>query len=284
MEGDGMKQIWQATLFAVALAGPLAAEEPLTKDTVVASVDGTAITLGHMVVLRDSLPAQYQQLPDDVLFNGILEQLINQAALEASLGGALKPYDRLKLDNDRRGYLAGAVLQDVVAAAVTDAALQAAYDARFKDAAPQTEYHAAHILVDNEQQARDLRAQIDGGGDFGELAKAHSTDGSAAGGGDLGWFGLGMMVPPFEAAVVALKPGEVGGPIQTQFGWHLVKLMETRIAEAPPLDSMREELAAEIESKAIEAHVTALLAKAKVEKPGAGIDPALLKDLTILDK
>lgn len=269
------------------LATPLAAQDAaadLGAGTVVATVNGTDITLGHMIVLRNSLPAQYQALPDDVLFNGILEQLIQQVALEQSMEGRITPRDRMAIDNDRRGYLSGVALQAVVDGAVTDAALQAAYDARFKDATPETEYNAAHILVETEEQAADLKAQIDGGADFADLARQHSGDGAAANGGDLGWFGLGMMVKPFEDAVVALQPGQVGGPIQTQFGWHLVLLKETRQAAIPSLDEVRAELADEIERTAVEAHIATLTDAAAIERPGQGIDPAALRDLTLLDK
>ncbi|HMO70303.1 MAG TPA: peptidyl-prolyl cis-trans isomerase [Paracoccaceae bacterium] len=174
-------------------------------------------------------------------------------------------------------------LRAVMAGAVTDAGLQAAYDARFKDAAPATEYHAAHILVDSEEKAADLKAQVEGGADFAVLAREHSTDpGSGARGGDLGWFGLGQMVKPFEDAVVALEPGQVGGPIQTQFGWHIIRLTETRLAAVPTLDQMRDELSAEIERQAVDAHIADLTARAEITRPGEGIDPATLRDLSLL--
>lgn len=265
------------------ISGPVLAEDP-TAATVVATVNGTEITLGHMVVLRESLPAQYQSLPDDVLFKGILDQLIQQTALEQSVGEpGLR--DQLALENDRRGYLSGVALQQVVASAVTDEALQAAYDARFKDAQPQTEYNAAHILVDSEEKANDLKAQIEGGADFAELAKANSTDvGSGANGGDLGWFGMGMMVKPFEDAVVAAEVGKVAGPVQSQFGWHLILVAETRVAAAPTLDDMRDELASEIERAAVDAKIQDVTAAAEVTKPGESLDPALLRDATLVTK
>ncbi len=283
-------QFWAALAVMATLALPVAAQDApadtvvdATADTVVATVNGKAITLGHMIVLRATLPEQYQQLPDDVLFNGILEQLVQQETLEQSIPEIARR-DMLALENDRRGYLSGVVLQDVVQDAVTDDALQAAYDARFKDAAPQTEYNAAHILVDSEAKAAELKAQIDGGADFAELARSNSTDGAAQNGGDLGWFGLGMMVEPFEDAVVTMTAGEVKGPVQTDFGWHLIKLTETRIASVPSLDDLRDELAGEIESKAVEAHIKGLSDAATIEKPGIGIDPSVLRDETLLDK
>jgi len=264
------------------LVAPAAAQD-VSADTVVATVNGTAITLGHMIVLRETLPDQYQALPDDVLFKGILEQLIQQAALEQSLAGKTTKRDALALENSRRGYLSGVALEGVVAAAVTDTALQAAYDAKYAGAGGQTEYHAAHILVDTQEKAAALKAEIDTGADFAELARANSTDGAAESGGELGWFGPGMMVKPFEDAVLAMKPGEVAGPVQTQFGWHLIKLAETRIASAPPLDQVRDELATEIEKTAVAAAIDALTAAATVTRPGEGIDPAALKDQSLLD-
>jgi peptidyl-prolyl cis-trans isomerase C len=267
------------------LTAPLWAEDAPTADTVVATVNGTAITLGHMIIAREALPDQYKALPPDVLFKGILDQLVQQTALEQSMDGKLTRRDTLHLENEERGYVSARALEAVVRGAVTDAALQAAYDARFKDAAPQTEYNAAHILVADEAKAKELLAELEAGADFAELAKTNSTDtGSGAAGGDLGWFGLGMMVKPFEEAVVAAEVGKVAGPVQSDFGFHLILVKETRVAAQPTLDDIRDELATEIEQQAIEAHVTEVTAAAAVETPGEGIDPALLGDLSLLDK
>ena len=273
-----------AVAAVLSIAAPAVAED-MTADTVVATVNGTNITLGQMIVLRGTLSEQYQALPDDVLFKGILEQLIQQAMLEQSLGDKITKRDLIAVENNKRGYLSGIALQAVVGAAVNDATLQAAYDARFKDAAPQTEYHAAHILVATEEEAKAVKAELDGGADFAELAKTKSTDtGSGANGGDLGWFGMGAMVKPFEDAVIAAKVGEVTTPVKSDFGWHLIKLAETRIASAPPLDDLRDELAAEIEQKAIEAHIKTLTDAAAITRPGMEFDPKALRDETIVDK
>ena len=277
---------WRVMAVAAALifTGPAVAED-MTAETVVATVNGTNITLGQMIVLRGTLSEQYQALPDDVLFKGILEQLIQQVMLEQSLGDKVTKRDLIAVENNKRGYLSGIALQAVVGASVTDAALQAAYDARFKDAAPQTEYHAAHILVATEDEAKTIKTELDGGADFAELAKAKSTDtGSGANGGELGWFGLGAMVKPFEDAVIAAKVGEVTAPVKSDFGWHLIKVAETRIAAAPPLDDLRDELAAAIEQKAIEAHLKTLTDAATITRPGDGFDPKSLRDETIVDK
>jgi len=254
-----------------------------TAQTVVASVNGSDITLGQVVALRETLPEEYQALADDVLYQGILEQLIQQTALAQSQEDKLTARDEVMISNQRRTYVSGAALQSVVEAAVTDATIQAAYDAKYKGAAPLTEYHASHILVETEEQAKDLKAQLDGGADFAGLAKANSTDGSAAGGGDLGWFGPGMMVKPFEDAVIALQPGQVSAPVQTQFGWHLILLAETRNAAAPPLAEVSADLSTELQRQAIEAHVAAITKAATVTRV-EGIDPTVVRSQTLFDE
>lgn len=263
-----------------------AASEPLTvpaaPDTVVATVNGTAITLGHMIVLREQLPEEYQSLPDDVLFRGILDQLVQQTALAQSVGDKLSHRDNLALENDRRAYMSGAAVQLAMAVPITDEALQAAYDTKYGATQPTKEYRASHILVATEEEAKGLKARIDGGASFAEVAMAHSTDGAAASGGDLGWFGKGMMVKEFEDAVATMVPGAVSDPIKTQFGWHLINLIEARSASAPTLDSVREELASVIRQQAVEARIAELTSPSAVKRSDEGIDPGVLRDATLL--
>src|SRR5690606_27065309 len=130
----------------------------------------------------------------------------------------------------------------------------AAYDARYGSATPETEYKASHILVETEEAAADLVKQLADGADFATLARDNSTGPSGPNGGDLGWFGTGMMVKPFEDAVVALEPGEIAGPVQTDFGWHVIKREETRLKDAPDFAAVKDELADELQRKTVEAH------------------------------
>jgi len=275
-------RLWSGLAIMAVLAGPAIAEGE-TAATVMASVNGVDITLGQMIAMRESLPQEYQSLPPDVLFDGILEQLIQQEALRQSVT-ELSPRHKANVENDTRGYVSGVAIESVVLSAVTDEALQAAYDTRFKDAAPMTEYNAAHILVETVEEAEAIKAELAAGADFAELAKTRSIDtGSGAAGGDLGWFGLGVMVKPFEDAVVAAKVGEVAGPITSDFGQHLVLVKETRIAANPTLDQMRDELASEIEAAAVEAKVKELTDAATITRPGEGLDPTLLNNSVFID-
>ncbi|MFV0333820.1 MAG: peptidylprolyl isomerase [Tropicimonas sp.] len=276
---------WAAGLVALTMAasGPvLAQDDAVTADTVVATVGGADITLGHMIVARNTLPPQYQQLDPATLWDGLLDQLVQQNAMAQSLGEDVSKATQLSIDNAVSGLLAGEAIGKLLQAAVTEEALQAAYDARFAEAEPTPEYHAAHILVETEDEAKALREALDGGADFAELAKEKSTGPTGPNGGDLGWFGLGMMVPEFETAVVALEPGQVSDPVQTQFGWHVVKLIETRMAEPPALDEVRGELAAEIENAAVQETLDKVLAETEVVKPETEFDPALLNNLDLV--
>ncbi|MEZ5771297.1 MAG: peptidylprolyl isomerase [Defluviimonas denitrificans] len=269
-------------LFAAAvLVGTMARAEDPTADTVVATVNGTDITLGQMIALRDTLPAQYLQLDDKTLFDGILDQLVQQTALAADAKPTKK--DELTLQNQRMGYLAGTVLEATAEGAISDDALKAAYDAKYGTTDPAKEFHAAHILVPTEDEAKAIKAELDGGADFATVAKEKSTGPSGPNGGDLGWFSAGMMVKPFEDAVMALAVDQVSDPVQTEFGWHVIKLYETRDASVPTLDEAKDELSGDLRQKAVEARVKEVTDTAKVEKMTDGIDPAVIKSDKIFD-
>ncbi len=258
------------------------AGEAADAETVVATVNGTDITLGHMIVLKQRLPEQYRQLPPNVLFDGILDQLVQQTLLGQEVE-QLSAGSQLTIDNEMRALRANEELSQIAQTSVTDEAIQAAYDASYGAAEPGMEYNASHILVATEDEATALVEEINGGADFAELAKTKSTGPSGPRGGELGWFGEGAMVEPFEVAVKAMEPGSVSAPVQTQFGWHVIKLNETRQATAPALDEVRTELMDQVQRSAIEARIEELTSAADVtRKTSTEIDPALLDDLSLL--
>lgn len=265
-----------AAFFCAVAALPVHAEgaDPAR---VVATVNGAEITLGHVALMAAQLPPETLAEPADVLFSAILDQLIRQAAL-AGLAGEPGPRERMAVENYTRIVAAAKVLEGAVAEGLTEDALKAAYAERFSDRAPDTEYNAAHILVTERAEADRIAAEIAAGGDFAELARRHSIDGAAVRGGDLGWFGPGVMVPAFEAAVIGLQPGQVSEPIQTQFGWHLVKLLDSRIASVPSFETVREGLAAEVEDRIVNEEIAEAVRAAKVERLTDGLDPAAAFD------
>lgn len=258
--------------------------EPPTAETVVATVNGVEITLGHMIVARASLPQQYQQLEDEVLYDGILEQLVQQSALAQNFEGDVPLRITKSLENEERSLLAGEVVEAVLQDAITEEALQELYDRQFGDIDPEEEYNASHILVETEEVALAVKETIDGGADFGATAREKSTGPSGPNGGELGWFGPGMMVPAFEAATIALEVGEVSAPVQTQFGWHIIKLNETRKAEIPTLEDVRADLTQELSQIAAQEAIQNATEAADVQVPAdLEIDPAVLKQTDLLE-
>ena len=271
-----------ATLgLAVTLAMPAQAQDA---NTVVATVNGKDITIGHMILARTTLPEQYQQLPDDVLFEGILKQLVEQSLLADSFTGDLPKRISISLENEKRSLIAGERVEAVLTAALTYEAIQAAYDSKFADAEPTQEYNASHILVETEEEALALKSELDAGADFASAAKEKSTGPSGSNGGALGWFGKGAMVPSFEAAVADLDVGAVSAPVKTQFGWHVIILNETRNASAPTLAEVRPELEDALRKSALSNAIEILREKADVDQSGAeGINPSVLSDLSVVE-
>jgi peptidyl-prolyl cis-trans isomerase C len=148
----------------------------------------------------------------------------------------------------------------------TDEELKAEYETRIADA-PKQEFHARHILVDDEAKAKDLIAQLDKGAKFEQLAKDNSKDGSSSEGGDLGWFNPNQMVKPFSDAVQQLEVGKyTATPVKSEFGWHVIKLEEQRATTPPPFDSVKDQLGPLVSQKKFEAHLKELVKAAKVER------------------
>ncbi|MAC81036.1 MAG: peptidylprolyl isomerase [Rhodobacteraceae bacterium] len=264
--------------------GPLHAEDAASPETVVATVNGQDITLGNMMILYANLPQQYQQIPVEQLFDGILNQLIQQETLKQAFTGTPPASVTLSLENEKRALLAASEIGTMLEGVSTDEAVQAAYDAKYADGSEEPEWNASHILVETEDEAKAIKKVLEDGGDFAEVAKTSSTGPSGPSGGSLGWFKAGQMVPAFEEAVKTMKPGDISDPVQTRFGWHIIKLNETRIAEAPALDDVRGEIVNELESAAIEDYVNKLTDEADIERPDlSNVDPSILQQTDLLD-
>ncbi|MEQ6202889.1 peptidylprolyl isomerase [Sulfitobacter sp. HNIBRBA2951] len=269
-----------------ALALPASAQETATADpkTVVATVGETEITIGHMIVAWASLPEQYQNLPDDVLFKGILDQLVQQTALMQQFDGTLPARVDLQIENERRSLVAGEAVNGIMEKPLDEAEVQAAYQADFGSAEQAPEYNASHILVETEEEALALAEELAGGADFAALAREKSTGPSGPNGGQLGWFGDGAMVPEFEAAVKSMDAGAVSAPVKTQFGWHIVKLNETRMQEAPALEEVREQIELQLRQLRAQKVIEEITGLADVDRSAAeGVNPSVIKQITALE-
>lgn len=270
-------------LLAALIAVPLLSAPAWAQgaDQVVATVNDQDITLGQMIVMKQSIqdPAM-ANLPDQALWDMMLDQLIRQTAVAAAAEDNAGV--RAQLELQRRNTLATATVSQIADGEPAQEELQAAYDRLFQEAGSVTEYNAAHILVETEEKAAELKAELDGGADFGDLAEANSTGPSGPNRGDLGWFAADQMVAPFAEAVAALQPGTVSDPVQTEFGWHIIRLSETRLREAPPLTEVRDQIVQMVLREKVEAEIARLVEAADVQKT-QGVDPAQLNATDLLE-
>ncbi len=254
-------------------------------NTVIAVVNGEDITLGHLILAQAALPEQYRTLPDDVLFNLLIEQLIQQTVLKQQLHGEVPQGVKFSIDNQSRSLLAGEVISRIMASSQDEDAIYEAYEARYSTHSSDNEFNASHILVETEERAKEVKAELDSGVDFEVMAKSSSIGPSGPNGGALGWFGTGQMVPEFENAVLEMRSGDISNPVQTQFGWHVIKLNDRRKISAPEFDEVREQLAQEIAQQAVEDRLSQLTTDAEVERPEIeNFDPAVMRDLTIVQQ
>ena len=275
----------RSILAAVVIAAPLTAPVAVLAqdkgaETVVATVNGQDITLGQMIVMKQSVQdPQMANLPDQALWDMMLDQLIRQTAVAET--GTENAGTRAQLELQRRNTLATAAVSQIAEPEPTDGEIQAAYDKLFANAEPSTEFSAAHILVETEEKAKELKQQLDDGADFGTLAEENSTGPSGPNKGDLGWFTADQMVPPFAEAVQAMEKGQVSDPVQTDFGWHVIKLNDTRVKEAPKMDEVRDQLVQLVRREKVEAQIEKIVTEAEVQK-AEDLDPALMNNSDLL--
>jgi peptidyl-prolyl cis-trans isomerase C len=191
-------------------------------------------------------------------------KLAAEAAEKAGVAKQQKVEDQIALA--RMNVIVDAGLQKYLEDnPVSDAELKPEYDAQV--AQLPREYHARHILVEDKATADAITKDLKGGADFAKLAAQKSKDSSANSGGDLGWFTLETMVKPFSDAVAKLQPGELTPePVQSQFGWHVIKLEETRAPEAPAFEDVKERVRSIVQRKKLQAYLEELRKAAKIEK------------------
>ena len=266
---------------AVFTATSSIAQQAPTSETVIVTVNGKDITVGHVIALADRLPDRFKQLPDIDLFKGVVDQLIQQSLLSHEVDADSKAL-RLSIENEIRALLATVALGEVEDAATTDELIEKAYNDQYLDAAGAKEFNAAHILVETEDEAKDLVTKLESGVDFAQLARAKSTGPSGPNGGALGWFGLGQMVPQFEQAVVIMDIGAISPPVKTQFGWHVIMLNEKREKPAASLVEVRAQLIEQLQSVAVEKYLNNIELTADIKRSDRKFDPSIIRQSRLL--
>jgi len=247
-----------------------ASQAAVPSDPLLAKVNGAEIHLSDLNALAQSLPPEARQIPPQQLLPQLLDQAIDGKALIVAA-------KKQKLDQDpvvahamamaSERALQTALVQREVGPSLDEAKIRAKYDAEIAGKPGEDEVHARHILVKTEAEAKDVVAKLKAGADFAALAKEKSTDPAAASGGDLGFFKAGDMLPEFSAVAFSLKAGQYSDtPVQTRYGWHVVKVEERRQAPAPTYEQVHEELRQAMIQDGIGKTVAAARTLVKVER------------------
>jgi peptidyl-prolyl cis-trans isomerase C len=250
-------------------AAPAVADKPAVAP--IATVDGSPISrVEYDIYLKSLLQGRPTTELTTEQRNQVLDEMVSMQVLatQAIKDGLEKDPDvaarvnvlrmRVLADTESQNYLKGKE--------PTEAELKAEYDTDIA-AMDKTEYHARHVLVATKELAEQVIKKIKGGAKFEDVAKAESTDGSKANGGDLGWFTLARMAKPFADAVKILKKGEMTStPVQTQYGWHVIRLDDTREVAPPPFDQVKQQVSNGVIQKKLQAYADGLKKTAKIEK------------------
>lgn len=251
---------------APAQTGPGQAPDPAA---VVATVGGQPITEADIGYAAEDLGQDLQNIPPEQQKAFLLRVLIDMKVMAAAARQAnMQESEEFKR---RIGYLEDRALRrayfsDKIAAAVTDEAVKAAYDQYVAGFQPQEEVRARHILVATEADAQQIKQELEAGASFEELARTKSMDPSGSqNGGDLGYFSRGMMVPQFEEAAFALAVGETSAPVQSQFGWHIIRVEDKRQSSPPALADLAPQLQQDLVFKTYDETIKALEAETSVE-------------------
>jgi len=258
---------------AFVFAAPLARAQD---DPVVARVNGTEIRQSDLALAEEDLGNQAAQM-DAAAKHDYLVSLVSDMILVAQAAEARKVQDgadfKRRLALTRTKLLMEQFLQAEAKNAVTDAAMRKVYDEAIGQMKREPEVRARHILVETEDEAKAVVAELKKGADFAELAKSKSKDPGSADGGDLGYFTKDQMVPEFAEAAFKLDKGKISDPVKTQFGWHIIKLEDKRKKPAPTYEQVKDQLETFVARKAQSDLVAKLRGSAKIEKTAAAPAP-----------
>src|ERR1700720_3343816 len=245
---------------------PVRAEEA---NPVLAKVNGAEIRQSDLALAEEELGPSLAQMDPATKKENVLAFLIDMKIV-AKAAEAKKIEDRddfkARLAFTRNRLLMDNLLAVEGKAATTQDAMKKVYEEAAKQIEGEQEVHARHILVETEDEAKAIEAELKKGTDFAELAKTKSKDPGAADGGDLGFFTKDQMVPEFSSVAFALEPGKISDPVKSQFGWHIIKVEEKRNRKAPDFEQVKAQIETYVTRKAQADYVAKLRETAKVER------------------
>ena len=261
----------------LALALLAASPARAADDPVLAKVNGAEIRQSDVALAEEELAPSLQQMDPATKKDNVLSFLIDlKIVAKAAEDKKIENSDdfRKRLAFTRSRLLMDNLLAVEGKAATTDDAMKKVYEEASKQITGEQEVHARHILVETEDDAKAVKAELEKGADFAELAKKKSKDPGASDGGDLGFFTQEQMVPEFSAVAFTLEPGKISDPVKSQFGWHIIKVEEKRSRQAPAFEQVKGQIETYVTRKAQADYVAKLRETAKVERMDKPAEPA----------
>ena len=244
--------------------------EAAADDIVVARIDGKEVHLSELMAAYSQLPPQAQQMGMETVYPFLLDRVIDEKLLAVAATKAIAPDDpevQEQMDRLRERVTMQVYFGRQLDEKVTEERIREGYDQFLKDNPPTEELHARHILLETEDKAKEVLSEIQGGKDFADAAKEYSTGPSGPNGGDLGYFAADAMVKPFSDAAFAMQTGEVSSePVQTEFGWHLIKVEDRRESPQPAYEEMHDQISQELAQTVAAEILEGLRGTATIEK------------------
>ena len=259
------------------------AQDALSADTPFIEVNGKIIKFGSAIIAFSKLQQRNVNFDESTIFSQIVQQLVNEELLSQKIDKENK-LTLLALEHEKRSAKAAQMVSKVLKNFPSDELINSAYENLKDQLKTALEYNASHILVKEEEQAKNILKDLKEGSKFEDLAKKHSIGPTGKKGGNLEWFDLNSMVPEFSTALMVLSEGDISQPVQTKFGWHLIKLNETREKKIPELKEVRAQLAQNLRQKKINYYLKSLTENSEISFIGKDINPNEVANIKLLEK
>ena len=272
-----------AITFFIQSSQKIYSQEALSADTPFVEVNGKIIKFGSAIIAFSKLQQRNVNFDESTIFSQIVQQLVNEELLSQKIDKENK-LTLLALEHEKRSAKAAQMVSKILKNFPKDELVNSAYKNLINELKGSLEYNASHILVKDEDQAKTIRKDIDNGKNFEALAKEHSIGPTGKNGGNLNWFDLASMVPEFSTALMVLSEGDVSQPVQTKFGWHIIKLNETREKKMPEFKKIEAQLRQNLRQKKINDYLKSLTENSEINFVGENINPNEITNIQLLEK
>ncbi len=271
-----------AITFFIQSSQEIYSQETLSADTPFIEVNGKIIKFGSAIIAFSKLQQRNMNFDKNTIFSQIVQQLVNEELLSQKIDKENK-LTLLALEHEKRSAKAAQMVSKILKNFPNDELVKSAYQNLTNEFKGSLEYNASHILVKEEDQATTIRKEISNGKNFEALAKEHSIGPTGKNGGNLDWFDLGSMVPEFSTALMVLSEGDISQPVQTKFGWHLIKLNKTREKKIPEFKEIEAQLVQNLRQKKINDYLKSLTENSEISFVGKNINPDEITNIKLLE-